>query len=136
MCCIENMAARFPYIDMITSSEDSRITSGTKTPSSAKTDLPATPGSGDQNLTGDPSNRQQLVRRGRDPPSDKNPATDAVGLPPREEDGGSKRKRSDSGELNLECLYNGSYSDSYITPLNNREFLADVNWELQRFKAA
>ncbi|KAG7402914.1 hypothetical protein Forpe1208_v016786 [Fusarium oxysporum f. sp. rapae] len=133
MCCIENMAAQFPYIDM-TSFEDSRMTSGTKTPASTKTDLPATPGSGDPNLTGDPSKKQQLVRRCRDPPSGKNPAADAVGLPPREEDGGGKRKRSDSCELNLECLYNG-YSDSYITSLNSREFLADVNWELQRFKA-
>ncbi|CAH0019331.1 unnamed protein product [Clonostachys rhizophaga] len=131
MCCIENMAAQFPYIDMMTLFEDSRMTSGTKTPASAKTDLPATPGSGDPNLTGDPPKKQ----RGRDPPSDKNTAADTVGLPPRKEDGGSKRKRSDSGELNLECLHNVSYSDSYITSLNSREFLADVNWELQRFKA-
>jgi hypothetical protein len=135
MCCIENMAAQFPYIDMMTSFEDSRMTSGTKTPASTKTCLPATPGSGDPNLTGDPSKKQQLVRRGRDPPSGKNPAVDAVGLPPREEDGGGKRKRSDSCELNPECLYNGYYGDSYITSLNSREFLADVNWELQRFKA-
>ncbi|KAI1171941.1 hypothetical protein F4777DRAFT_563608 [Nemania sp. FL0916] len=31
--------------------------------------------------------------------------------------------------------YDEDPQDSYITPGNSREFLADVNWELQRFKA-
>ncbi|CAH0046269.1 unnamed protein product [Clonostachys solani] len=135
MCCIENMAAQFPYIDMMTSLEDSRMTPGTKTPASTRTDLLGTLDLGDLNLTGDPSKKQQLVRRGRDLASGKSPAADAVGFPPEGEDGGGKRKRSDSRELNLECLYNGCCSDSYVTSLNSREFLADVNWELQRFKA-
>lgn len=134
MCCIENMAAQFPFID--TSSFDgSRMTSGTRSATSTKTDLPMTPGPGDPSLTGDPSKRWQPAHQDRSLPHGQKDAEDGVEMMTRPEDSGGKRKRVDSYELNLEFLHDGFQDDSYITPGNSKEFLADVNWELQRFKA-
>ncbi|GKU08748.1 hypothetical protein FLAG1_11753 [Fusarium langsethiae] len=134
MCCIENMAAKFPYIE-VTTSQDSTLTSGTRTPASTKTDLPATPRSEDPSFMGDPSKKQKLVTRDRDRPSGAQDAVDGVIWPREGQDSVGKRKRSDSFDLNVRYLRDAHFADGYITPLNSRGFLADVNWELKKFKA-
>lgn len=46
-----------------------------------------------------------------------------------------KRKRSDSYDLNVRYIHNTHYADGYITSLDSRGLLADIYWELKRFKA-
>ncbi|KAM3513533.1 hypothetical protein MY11210_002820 [Beauveria gryllotalpidicola] len=136
MCCIENMAASRPDLDMklfvtsgMSTSGTSLIntsginTSGSGTPFSARTDLPMTPNLGrtptqiTTRPAGDPSKRRRSIRDDRDtgPPTNKAEFW-------QEEHGSPQGKRR-------------RMEDSYITPHNYRQFLADVNWELRKFKA-
>ncbi|KAM3475588.1 hypothetical protein MY5147_003688 [Beauveria neobassiana] len=125
MCCIESMAAKQPNLERASSGASSistpganlGITSGAGTPFSRQTDLAMTPSSRHTPTqtalpTGDAS---KSSRRNRDD----------VELWLEGGRGRSRKRRRRDDEDGF---------DSYITPYNKREFLADVNWELQKFK--
>ncbi|POR32471.1 Uncharacterized protein TPAR_07325 [Tolypocladium paradoxum] len=61
MCCIENMAAQMPLVELYSLSTSRIATPGTNTPFSPRNDLPATPTSGQidpgAGVAGDPSKR-------------------------------------------------------------------------------
>ncbi|KAI0812963.1 hypothetical protein GGR55DRAFT_687851 [Xylaria sp. FL0064] len=148
MCCIENMAAERPILDATSLSMSRIATSGTGTPFDTRYDLPATPSLTEETVisrTGDPS------KRSRPTPSDQSHPTDASrqgGLveEAEAEPWENRRKRCKGGRLG-DCQVDDETPssqhdwiqedkpESYITVWNNREFLADVNWELQKFKA-
>ncbi|KAH8709871.1 hypothetical protein HC256_009778 [Beauveria bassiana] len=125
MCCIENMASKQPNLERPSSVASSvsppganlGITSGAGTPFSTQTDLPMTASSSHMPT-------QTVFSTG-----------DALQ---------SSRRICDDGELWLEGGRGRSRKrrrmddedgfDSHITPFNSREFLANVNWELQKFK--
>ncbi|KAK5631379.1 hypothetical protein RRF57_007093 [Xylaria bambusicola] len=139
MCCIENMAAERPNLDATSTSTCRIPTSGTGTPFSARYDLPATPNSKNMQIetvagrTGDPS------KRSRSTPSNQGQGMDASeqgGYIEGEaaqwtDEGRYKRRRLDDRQVG-ETL---EMSEGYVMARNSREFLADVNWELQKFKA-
>ncbi|KAF5019467.1 hypothetical protein F66182_8527 [Fusarium sp. NRRL 66182] len=146
MCCIENMAASAPLLE---------VTITTTTPLSAATSLLATPGSAngsrpDSGRVGDPSKRSRPTpgqgQRPIDSKHDNAPDQEAVvlGLDPESEEAHlpvSKRRRMDQCEVGDMDIRSPQHwvqyddgLDSYITPLNSREFLADVNWELYKFR--
>ncbi|KAI3340139.1 hypothetical protein F4824DRAFT_436017 [Ustulina deusta] len=149
MCCIENMAAERPNLDA-TSPGISRIaTSGTGTPWSASPDLSVTlssrgtqmePGNG---RTGDPS------KRWRPTPSDQSQPRDASGQDDLVEEAeaalwkdgrGCKRRRLEDCPVDNKTYPQHDWCQEdmpqgHITAWNSREFLADVNWELRKFKA-
>ncbi|KAM3433127.1 hypothetical protein MY4824_006182 [Beauveria thailandica] len=123
MCCIENMAAKQPNLEITSSGASRMSTSGVNTgimsdigtPFSGRTDFPMTPSSGhistqNSHPMGDPCKNSRKIC-----------VSDTF---PLEGNQSRKRRRID-----------GMYGfDSYITPYNTREFLADVNWELRKFK--
>ncbi|EJP62257.1 uncharacterized protein BBA_08799 [Beauveria bassiana ARSEF 2860] len=123
MCCIESMAAKQPNLERASSGASSistpganlGITSGAGTPFSRQTDLAMTPSSRHTPTqsalpTGDPLKSSRRIRDDGE-----------LWL----EGGRSRKRRRRDDEDGF---------DGYITPYNNREFLADVNWELQKFK--
>ncbi|KAI0106375.1 hypothetical protein GGR51DRAFT_517454 [Nemania sp. FL0031] len=124
MCCIENMAALKLY-------RRDPILWGTSstTPDSGDTTLgdspseKTSPSPPNQRQPGGASSRDNLVTR-----------AEAV---LREDQLGHKRKRlqDDEADNQTSPLYEKDEQDGYITPQNSRRFLADVNWELRRFKA-
>ncbi|KAJ3541309.1 hypothetical protein NM208_g4669 [Fusarium decemcellulare] len=145
MCCIENMAAEMPLLTLST---------GTTTPLSARTDLLMTPGSamGSQfdagvGRAGDPTKRSR-------PSPGPGQAREVLGQDTMDSQEASilrherlnetdatscKRRRlhdyKDDGTHSPQDWLQDDVLDSYITPFNSRAFLADVNWELQKFKA-
>ncbi|KAJ2998898.1 hypothetical protein NUW58_g179 [Xylaria curta] len=138
MSCIENMAALKIYWRG-SLSKTSVHTSGTRSVLSPSTNLPLTPDPRDTQLgtflpgASDPSKKPPPI------PPNQGRSGDASGqnnLPKEAEavlwtgETGSKRRRLQECEVQYEDV-----QDSYITPWNRREFLADVNWELRRFKA-
>ncbi|KAJ8129265.1 hypothetical protein O1611_g4367 [Lasiodiplodia mahajangana] len=144
MCCIENMAAKKPESVTISPSLRRVPRSGRSSALSLGIDLPPTP-----NLRG----RQMGALSKRSLPAAPNqsqpgnasrqndPVEEAEGALWR---GGNGRKRmrleSNESQVDLQSSpqhnwYKQDTPDSYITPLNHREFLADVDWELRRFKA-
>lgn len=134
MCCIENMAAQFPFIDM--PFNESRGTSGTQTATITKTDLPITPSTGDPGSAGDPFKRWRPALQDRNLPPGQREAEDETEILTRLGDGGGKRRKLDNCELKVEFGHDRFQADSFITPWNSNYFLADVNWELQRLKTA
>ncbi|KAH7007457.1 hypothetical protein EDB80DRAFT_645810 [Ilyonectria destructans] len=149
MCCIENMAAERPNLDAGSPSTSRIATSGTSTPFSARTDLPVTPSSTGTQMetaivkTGDPAKRSRPAR------SDQNQPRDASGQDDLAEEAeavlledvrGRKRRRLDDCQVHDETSpqhdwFQQDTLEGYITPRNNREFLADVDWELQKLQA-
>ncbi|KAI0433447.1 hypothetical protein F5Y09DRAFT_73915 [Xylaria sp. FL1042] len=149
MCCIENMAAERPSLDVTSPGISGIATSGTGTPFDTRHDLPATPSSRSMQTetvisrTGDPS------KRSRPTPSDQNQPTDTSRQSSLVEEAEAapwgnkrscKRRRSEDYQVGDETSSQHDWiqedtSEGYITVWNNREFLADVNWELQKFKA-
>lgn len=136
MCCIENMAADRPNLDIASSPVTSRMstsgglagTSGDgSTPFSEGTDLPLTPAQVAVRPAGDPSKRQRSTR-GDDHGQGERPGAEVCDEEEEEEEEEAfrcgKRRR----------IENEHTLDGYITPYNSREFLADVNWELCKFQ--
>ncbi|KAK7397627.1 hypothetical protein QQX98_013003, partial [Neonectria punicea] len=149
MCCIENMAAERPNLDAASPSTSRIATSGTGTPFSARADLPATPNSRGTQMetvigrTGDPAKRPRPAHSDQNQPRD---ASRQDTLAEEEEAGLWKKERGCKhmqledcqvdGETSPRCdVFQHDMMECYITPGNNREFLADVDWELQKFKA-
>lgn len=149
MCCIENMAAERPNLDATSPSTSMIATSGIGTPFSARTGLPVTPSSRGTQMetvigrTGDPS------KRPRPPHSDPSQPRDTSGLDDLVEEAdaalwtngrGRKRRRLEDYQVDDETplqheWFQQDMPEAYITPSNSRIFLADVNWELQKFNA-
>ncbi|KAI0877484.1 hypothetical protein GGS24DRAFT_487861 [Hypoxylon argillaceum] len=129
MCCIENMAAQRPNLNVALPSISRIGTSVIGSPFSARTNLSATPSSGDTQIgasngkTGRAVQHQSIEeetvmcqdRRGR---KWRRLNDDSVGQTPPEDHGGYKNVQG-----------------GCITVWNSRKFLADVNWELRKFKA-
>lgn len=129
MCCIENMAAQRPNLNVALPSISRIGTSVIGSPFSARTNLSATPSSGDTQIgasngkTGRAVQHQSIEeetvmcqdRRGR---KWRRLNDDSVGQTPPEDHGGYKNVQG-----------------GCITAWNSRKFLADVNWELRKFKA-
>ncbi|KAI0399511.1 hypothetical protein F4802DRAFT_589077 [Xylaria palmicola] len=148
MCCIENMAAERPNLDAALPSKSRMATSGTGTPFSARTDLPVTPSSRGAQMeiigrTGDPSKRSRLSPSDQSQPSDASAYNDLLEeteRAPWKDDRGHKRRRSEDCQVDNETSpphdwFQGDMPAGYITAWNSREFLADVNWELRKFKS-
>ncbi|RYC58168.1 hypothetical protein CHU98_g8039 [Xylaria longipes] len=107
-------------------------TSGTRSVLSLSTDFPPTPGPRDTQLG-------TFLRGASDPgdaPGLDNLVKEAEAVL-RKGETGYKRTRLQEYEVDNQTFpqYEEDVQDSYITRWNSREFLADVNWELQRFKA-
>ncbi|KAM0417403.1 hypothetical protein ACHAPT_012638 [Fusarium lateritium] len=131
MCCIENMAALAPYPDIMPLDTSGVATSGTGTPFSARTDLPITPKPGDDVSTGDPSKKSRPAPRPQD--QDLAPGQNDTGEACVDEGCNGKRRRLHDG---CHDFVHAELFDSHVTAWNSRRFLADVNWELQKFKAS
>jgi hypothetical protein len=130
MCCIENMAALTPYPEIMSLGI---ATSGTSTALSARTDFPLTPSPGDASM-GDPSKRSRPTQHDEGQSSKQNDTEEAL-----EDEGGGKQRRLDDCRIDDEANHEWApvrSFDGHITPWNSRQFLADVNWELQKFTAA
>ncbi|KAF2970174.1 hypothetical protein GQX73_g3411 [Xylaria multiplex] len=144
MSCIENMAALKVYWrDSL--SKTNAHTSGTQSVLSPSTDFPPTPGSRDTELgtflrgASDPSKKTPPTPPNQGQPGDTSGQDNLVTRAKavlRQGETGYKRKRIQECEVDTQTFprYEEDMQDSYITPRNSREFLADVNWELQRFK--
>lgn len=155
MYCIENMTAEMPLVNITSPSTSRLATSGTNTSFSTRTDLPATPNSGmgiamdtGSGVRGDPSKRSRSPQPGqsysRETAGQNESAEEAEAMLWKEESSGigervCKCRRLQGCQVDETRLYHDWVQDdflgSYITPWNSREFLADVNWELQRLKA-
>lgn len=148
MCCIENMAAKMPFVEQLLPRTGSvASTSGINTPLEIRPALAgiASPriqespseqnqGQDGQRPDGDPSKRARQPERQHVPeltsdrrdlcgsPSNR-PMDDSTASPdlswPR------KRKREHEPWI-------AANHDSSLTPYNSEEFLADVNWELRK----
>ncbi|KAM0664440.1 hypothetical protein ACQRIU_007022 [Beauveria bassiana] len=136
MCCIENMAAERPSIILssldATNRSSSAISlvspsSGGSTPLSGRPSLPMTPSSGDALQTappaGDPSKRRRPTRNGNETQGCVNDDEEYWLEEVVVQDllRGRKRQRPDDFSF-----------DGYVTQSNSREFLANVNRELQK----
>ncbi|EJP61133.1 uncharacterized protein BBA_09908 [Beauveria bassiana ARSEF 2860] len=136
MCCIENMAAERPNIILssldATNRSSSAISlvspsSGGSTPLSGRPSLPMTPSSGDALQTappaGDPSKRRRPTRNGNETQGCVNDDDEYWSEEEVVQDllRGRKRQRPDDFSF-----------DGYVTQSNSREFLANVNRELQK----
>ncbi|PNP52590.1 hypothetical protein FNYG_15832 [Fusarium nygamai] len=138
MSCIENMAAERPILDVI-SPTASRMTSGMATPLTPKTDLPATPTSGDSGngRAGDPTKKSrpnypdQSIQRDASMPGDLLHTLNIVELV---NERGQKRKGLDDETYSLDERLEQYAADRFITSDNSEEFLKDVDWELHRIK--
>ncbi|KLP22620.1 uncharacterized protein LW94_12746 [Fusarium fujikuroi] len=106
MFCIESMAANMPLPELTT------LTSGTNSPFTARSDLPATPG---PDTSGDPSKRTRIIPVA----SEKGPD-----LVAQYHQDGDTEDAEDAKYMRETCF------DRHITPLNSQQFLADVNFEL------
>ncbi len=135
MCCIENMAADRPNLDIASPPVTSRMsasggladTSGQgSTPFSGGTDLPLPPAQMAVRPAGGPSQRQQSTRGGDDHGPGERPGAEICEEEEDEKEGSrcGRRRRIEHERTR----------DGYITPYNSREFLAVVNWELCKFK--
>ncbi|RBQ77536.1 hypothetical protein FVER14953_21733 [Fusarium verticillioides] len=93
-------------------------TSGTNSPFTARSDLPATPG---PDTYGDPSKRTRTIQ-------DTSEYYQDGGIDARERK--RKRQRVDVFMMEDTELIRETYFDSHVTPLNSQHFLADVNFEL------
>ncbi|KAF4979687.1 hypothetical protein FZEAL_4146 [Fusarium zealandicum] len=144
MSCIENMAATMPSDELVAPPPASRTaTSGTTSPFTSRSDLPMTPGHDGRDdvslvRVGDPSKRS---RSNQDGPADR--AAGSQVLPQDGENvyridvGVHKRRRVEGFDLDSSDTKDVDWAhndvlDSYITPLNCRAFLADVNWKLAK----
>ncbi|KAF5227548.1 hypothetical protein FANTH_14741 [Fusarium anthophilum] len=136
MCCIENMAAKMPFEDLILPPYKSQAaTSGTNTPLSLRGDFPVTPRP-DGPSSGDPTKRSQSATDcpgpDRGPPSSQvygQSFVDSFDMDVR----GCKRRRIEGYKVDTSDVYRAGWtrqgtSKSYMTPA----FLADVNWELRK----
>ncbi|CZR49552.1 uncharacterized protein FPRO_15911 [Fusarium proliferatum ET1] len=130
MSCIENMAAERPILEII-SPTASRMTSGLATPLTAKTDLPATPTSGDPGnaRAGDPTKKsrpnypEQNQQRDILTPGD---SLNTLDIADQVVERGQKRKGlGDDDACSL---------DMWLEHDNREEFLKDVDWELRKLK--
>lgn len=99
-------------------------------------------------VRGDPSKRSRSPQPGqsysRETAGQNESAEEAEAMLWKEESSGigervCKCRRLQGCQVDETRLYHDWVQDdflgSYITPWNSREFLADVNWELQRLKA-
>lgn len=138
MCCIENMAAEKPQLEEASLPNTSTMPTRVKSKLSMATpSFPPTPGS-EVGGTGDPSkkrapNPNQIQSK---------EASGQDGLVEEAEARGCKRRRLecqvvDSQTSPQPCYYSEDEDtlDSFITPWNSRDFLANVNWELRKFQA-
>ncbi|RWA11941.1 hypothetical protein EKO27_g3169 [Xylaria grammica] len=148
MCCIENMAAERPNSDAISSDVSGTATSGTATPFSARTDSSVTRSSRSTQMetaicrTGDSSKRSRPAPSGQSQPGDASRQDDPEGEAEavlHEDERGRKRRRLEKCQVDeispQRGRFQGDMPEGYITAWNSREFLADVNWELRKFKA-
>ncbi|KAH7184509.1 hypothetical protein DER44DRAFT_803108 [Fusarium oxysporum] len=139
MSCIENMAAERPILDVI-SPTASRMTSGLATPLTAKTDLPATPTSGDpgNGRVGDPTKKSRPNYPDQNQQRDSSMSGDllhTLNIVELVDERGQKRKELDDDETcSLDEWLEQYAADRFITSDNSEEFLKDVNWELRKFK--
>ncbi|WAO97091.1 HNHc domain-containing protein [Fusarium falciforme] len=147
MCCIENMAAKMPFVEQLPRTGSVASTSGINTPLEIRPTLAgiASPrilespseqnqGQDGQRPDGDPSKRARQSERQHIPeltsdctdssrsPSDK-PMGDSTASP----DLPWSRKRKREHEPRIAANH-----ESYLTPYNSEGFLADVSWELTR----
>ncbi|RTE71303.1 hypothetical protein BHE90_014284 [Fusarium euwallaceae] len=128
MCCIENMAALTPYPETISLGI---ATSGTSTALSSRTNFPITPTPGDV-VVGEPSKRSRSTRHDQGQAPKGNDVEEGL-----EDEGGGKRRRLDDSKTYDEGIHDWATNrifDTHMTPLNSRQFLADVNWELHKLK--
>ncbi|KAF5019748.1 hypothetical protein F66182_8233 [Fusarium sp. NRRL 66182] len=129
MCCIENMAAKMPPEELVLAMSTKAATSGTSSPFTSRNDLPATPGQ--DGRIGDPSERPRTTQERLDdgPGGSQMPEQgheNLYAMDMREH----KRQRVNEVKVeDIDWIHDGIL-DSYITPMNSRQFLADVNWEL------
>ncbi|KAF9766743.1 hypothetical protein IL306_000816 [Fusarium sp. DS 682] len=150
MCCIENMAAKMPYQEIVTSLASRAATSGTNSPFTARPDIPATPGPDID--PGDPYKRSRSSldgtekRQSGSQPHDQDDGADMrehkqqradESITTWEFDNYSERfitpidsKRRRVVESEITPWESDNYSERFITPINSHQFLADVNFEL------
>ncbi|KAK7432876.1 hypothetical protein QQZ08_000347 [Neonectria magnoliae] len=147
MCCIENMAVKMPFVEPLPRTGSAASTSGVNTPLEIRPTLAGTAsprildspseqnqGQDGQRPDGDPSKRARQPERQHIPeltsdcidlsgsPSDR-PMDDSTASP----DFSWPRKRKREHEPWIAANH-----DSYLTPHNSEEFLADVDWELTK----
>ncbi|KAF4948333.1 hypothetical protein FSARC_13774 [Fusarium sarcochroum] len=129
MSCIENMAARMPWLVPEPREMSSKTTPGVKTPLSGTVNLPISINPDIQR--GDPSKR---ARSGKDKPTQRDTQCDGPQeplTPDIELERDAKRRRVGNGDHSPDVKYRGSASPHY----DLSDFLADVNWELRKLKA-
>ncbi|KAI0100811.1 hypothetical protein GGR51DRAFT_531764 [Nemania sp. FL0031] len=136
MCCIENMAAARPNLSGIT----------TRTLRSAELSLLPMPGLGVSRIGGSSKTQRPgppSQSQPRDTPEQGALVEEAdAGVALWEDEKGGKRRRlkkyqmtdSQASPQFLPYLDDNDMSERYITQGNSHEFLADVNWELLKFK--
>ncbi|KAG8410246.1 hypothetical protein J3458_017962 [Metarhizium acridum] len=144
MSCIENMAAERPNLDPISPATSRMTSSGLSTPLTTRTDLPATPSSGvgeteiGASKIGDPNKRSRPTYPARSLSRNnlsQNDFTALIRLADWEDKREPKRRRLENNDISLQHdFFQQVEMVSHITPWNSREFLADVDWELQKFK--
>ncbi|TVY62406.1 hypothetical protein Focb16_v004282 [Fusarium oxysporum f. sp. cubense] len=143
MCVMENMTAMMPLLEL--------LTGGTNTPFSPSSELLMTPGSAngsqpESGRTGDPAKRSRPSPgpgHGKEASAQETlDGQEVVTLQHGSDETDApipKRRRLHDCEVreihSPEEWIQDDMMDSYITPFNRKVFLADVNWELQRFKS-
>ncbi|KAK7414161.1 hypothetical protein QQX98_006947 [Neonectria punicea] len=141
MCCIENMAAQLPLVELASPSTSRISTPGTTTPFISRSNLSATPTSGRMDpgvgVAGDPSKR---LRSTHDQ-GQSNEQNDTAEQEEAIDERVYKRRRVQDYEIddNETHPYDGWLRDdqgSCTTLVNNREFLADVDRKLRMFQAS
>ncbi|KAH6977606.1 hypothetical protein EDB80DRAFT_757377 [Ilyonectria destructans] len=143
MCSIENMAAERPNLDTASPSTSRIATYGSyiwdrHAVYSRGTQMEAVTG-----RTSNPAKRSRPERSGQNQPRDASRQDDLAEEAEAvlwKEETGCKRRRLEDCQGDDETsprhdLFQQDMPQGYITRRNNREFLADVNWELQKFKA-
>ncbi|KAI0864198.1 hypothetical protein F4860DRAFT_529744 [Xylaria cubensis] len=132
MSCIENMAAKKVYRRDLLGKANENTQSSPKTLGLRDTQQGTY-------LRGasDPSKKTQSTPPNQGQPSGQNNLAGEAEVILRKAETGYKRLRLQDREVDQTFpQYEEGMQDSYITPGNSRGFLADVNWELQRFKAS
>ncbi|KAK7415747.1 hypothetical protein QQX98_005660 [Neonectria punicea] len=132
MCCIENMAAKMPYVEQLPTAIDSALsgTSGVNSPLSGRSSIP--------DLSRQAHQMRQKDETAREPSRRSRPfGDDVVDCPGMSSD--DARSSSDEALLLAEKEVRGRKRqrldsdlpyDRLVTPESSVEFWADVNWEL------
>jgi hypothetical protein len=140
MCCIENMAAKMPFVEQMPWRGSVVSTSGINTPLEIRSTLTGIPsprvlespseqnqGQDGQHLDGDPSKRARQLER-QHIPGLTSDCRDSFRSPSDSPDLAWSRKRKREHEPRIAANHK-----SYLTPCNSDEFLADVSWELTKY---